>query len=57
MQLSLNTAEDDILIRYGRYLHASVPEEAKCPKLLPRHEHFTYLVIQEVHHCLVHFIP
>ena len=54
MQLGLNTDEHDVLRCYGRYLHADMTEEAKYPKLLPRREHFTHLVIQEVHNRLVH---
>ena len=29
-------------------------ESAKYPKLLPRHEHFTHMLISEVHVCLIH---
>ena len=57
MQLGLNTDEHDVLRCYGRYLHADMTEEAKYPKLLPRREHFTHLVIQEVHNRLVRLIP
>ena len=41
-------------IFYSSNLHADMTEEAKYPKLLPRREHFTHLVIQEVHNRLVH---
>jgi len=54
MQLDLNIDEHEIIRCYGRYLYADMAKEAKYPKLLPRHEHFTYLVIQEVHNRLVH---
>ena len=54
MQLGLNTDEHNVLRCYGRYLHADMTEEAKYPKLLPHREHFTHLVIQEVHNRLVH---
>ena len=54
MQLGLRISEYGILRCYGRYQHSELAEEMKCPKLLPRYEHFTYLVIQEVHMRLIH---
>ena len=53
-QLSLQISQFEILRSYGRYLHAKHTEEMKCPILLPRHEHLTILVIQDIHRCLVH---
>jgi len=35
-------------------LYADIPEDAKY---LPRHEHFTELVIEEVHQRLVFHVP
>ena len=43
-----------ILICHGRFLNAEMSEEAKYPKLLPRHEYYTRLIIQEVHEGLIH---
>ena len=54
MQLGLKSDQFNILYCHGRYSHAELTEEMKYPKLLPRHEHFTYLVIQEVHQRLIH---
>ena len=44
----------DILTCHGRFLNAEMSEEAKYPKLLPRHEYYTRLIIQEVHERLIH---
>ena len=54
MQLGLKISEYDILRCHGRYQHAELTEEMKYPKLLPRHEYVTYLVVQEVHRRLIH---
>ena len=54
MQLGLKISEYDILRCHGRYQHSELTEEMKYPKLLPRHEHLTYLVVQEVHRRLIH---
>ena len=35
-------------------LNATITESAKYPKLLPRYEHFTHLLITEVHVRLIH---
>ena len=37
-----------------RFLNATITESPKYPKLLPRHEHFTHLLITEVHVRLLH---
>ena len=37
-----------------RFLNTEMSEDAKCPKLLPRHEYHTRLIIQEVHERLIH---
>ena len=39
---------------YRKYLNAEIDESSKFPKLLPRHEHFTQLLIKEVHERLIH---
>ena len=54
MQLGLKISEYGILRCHGRYQHSELAEEMKYPKLLPRYEHFTYLVIQEIHRRLIH---
>ena len=38
----------------GRLQNANLSEPAKYPKLLPRCEHFTHLLIQYVHERLIH---
>ena len=48
IQLGLRISEYGILTYHGRYQHSELTEEMKYPKLLPRYEHFTYLVIQEI---------
>ena len=53
-QLGLRADEFDVLRCHGRFLNADMSEDAKYPKLLPRQEHFTKLLIQEVHENLVH---
>ena len=53
-QLGLTPNEYGILTCHGRFLNAEMSEDAKYPKLLPRHEYFTRLIIQEVHERLIH---
>ena len=53
-QLGLTPNEYGILTCHGRFLNAEISEDAKYPKLLPRHEYFTRLIIQEVHERLIH---
>ena len=48
-QLGLKLDEVGILRCYGRYVNATISEGTKYPKLLPRYEHFTNLLIGEVH--------
>ena len=38
----------------GRYQNAELTHGAKCPKLLPRREHYTQLVIEDSHHDILH---
>ena len=54
IQLGLRMDELGILRCHGRYQNAEIPEGAKCPKLLPRQEYFTKLLIQYVHERLIH---
>ena len=53
-QLGVKLYEYDILRCHGRYAHADFSQEVKCSKLLPRGEHFTQLLILEVHQRLIH---
>ena len=53
-QLGLKVDELGILRCYGRFLNVEVNENARYPKLLPRHVRFTYLLIMEVHERLIH---
>ena len=53
-QLGLQIDDVGILRCHGRYLNAIMSESAKYPKLLPRHEHFAHMLINEVHVCLIH---
>ena len=53
-QLGLKIDDMRILRCHGRYLNAMMSESAKCPKLLPRHKHFTHMLINEVHVHIIH---
>ena len=53
-QLGLKIDDEGILRCHGRYLNTTISKSAKYPKLLPRHEHFTHLLITEVHVRLIH---
>ena len=53
-QLGLQEDEYGILRCHGRYANAHIGEETKFPKLLPRRNYFTQLLILEVHGRLVH---
>ena len=44
----------DILRCYGRYKNANLDDEVKYPKLLPKKEHYTRLVIKDPHSKLFH---
>ena len=39
---------------YGQFANAAMNESTKHPKLLPRYEHFTNLLISVVHQRLIH---
>ena len=54
MQLGIKMDEFDVLICQGRFSNVDIDEETKRPKLLPRHEPFTHLLIQEIHQRLIH---
>jgi len=53
-QLGLELDKYGILRCHGRFLNAELSEDTKYPKLIPRHEYFTRLVIREVHERLIH---
>ena len=53
-QLRLELDDLGILRCCGRLQNANLSEQAKYPKLLPRREHFTQLLIQYVHERLIH---
>ena len=53
-QLGFQEDEFGILRCHGRYANADISEETKFPKLLPRRNYFTQLLILEVHGRLVH---
>ena len=53
-QLGLKFDNIGLLRCYGRYLNAEIDESSKFPKLLPRREHFTQLLIKEIHERLIH---
>ena len=53
-QLNLQLDHQDILRCYGRYKNANLGDEVKYPKLLPKKEHHTRLVIKDLHSKLFH---
>jgi len=53
-QLGLEIDDMGISRCSGRLQNANLSEPAKYPKLLPRCEHFTHLLIQYVHERLIH---
>ena len=53
-QLGLREDEYGILRCHGRFANADISEDMKCPKLLPRKNFFTELVILEIHGRLIH---
>ena len=53
-QFGLRIDELGILRCCGCFLNVEVKESSKSPKLLPRHERFTRLLIMEVHERLIH---
>ena len=53
-QLNLQLDHQVILQCYGRYKNANLDDEVKYPKLLPKKEHYTRLVIKDLHSKLFH---
>ena len=54
-QLNLQRDDDGLLRCHGRYGNAtSLNQAAKCPKLLPKNEHYTKLVIEDCHERVFH---
>ena len=53
-QLGLKLDEDSLIRCHGRFVNAELPEEVKYPKLLPRKQHFTALIIESYHKGLLH---
>ena len=46
--------QDGIIRLHGRFVNADLPEDAKLPILLPRQEHLSKLLIQDIHHKIHH---
>lgn len=53
-QLGLEIDDMGKLRCHGRFLNAMMTDGVKYPNLLPRNEHFTFLLIFEVHKRLIH---
>ena len=53
-QLGLQIDEWGLLRCYGRYSNANLSFNAKYPKLIPRLEYFTHLVIKDAHERMLH---
>ena len=54
-QLNPKIYEDGIIRLYGRFINADLPEDVKLAiLLLPRQEHFSKLLIQDMHHKIHH---
>jgi len=53
-QLNLQLDDNYLLRCHGRYDNPNLNAETRCPKLLPRNEYFTYLVIKDYHERLYH---
>ena len=53
-QLGLKLDEDSLTRCQSRFLNIELPEEVKYPKLLPRKQHFTDLIIKTYHKGLLH---
>ena len=53
--MNLQWDDDGLLQCHGRYGNAtSLNQAAKCPKLLPKNEHYTKLVIEDYHRRVFH---
>ena len=53
-QLNPSIHNDGIIRLSGRFVNSDLPEEAKLPILLPRTEHYTRLLISNIHEKLFH---
>ena len=53
-QLGLKVDSDGVIRCYGRLHNAEIPYDAKYPKLLPRNDHLTYLIVMDCHERLFH---
>ena len=53
-QLGLKLDGDSLIRCHGRFVNAELPEEVKYPKLLPRKQHFTDLIIESYQKGLLH---
>ena len=53
-QLGLQLDGSELLRCHGRLVNADLVEGARLPKLLPKKEHFTDLVIKDYHKNLLH---
>ena len=53
-QLNPTIQKNGIIRLSGRMVNAELPEEAKLPILLPRTEHFTKLLITDIHKKIFH---
>ena len=54
-QLNPKIHQDGIIRLYGRFINADLPEDVKLAiLLLPRQEHFSKLLIQDMHHKIHH---
>ena len=53
-QLNPKIYQDGIIRLHGRFINADLPEYAKLPILQPRQEHFSKLLIQDMHHKIRH---
>ena len=53
-QLNPKMHQNRIIRLHGRFINGDLPEDAKLPILLPRQEHFSKLLIQDIHHKIHH---
>ena len=53
-QLNLKLDENGIIRCYGRFANAEITQGAKSPKILPRKEYFTKLIVEYYHQRVLH---
>ena len=53
-QLNPKIHQDGIIRLHGTFFHANLPQDAKLPILLSSQEHFSKLLIQDIHHKIQH---